>query len=270
MGSPSGERRYRSAMTARTPVLGTAREWAIDLSVATALGMFLGVVGPFGSYFNGPVLVRAFYWTGCFWAGAVIFGLSVRLAIAGATRLKVPAWTMVGAAILAACAVQTAVVAPLASTLWPFLKRLSPLDWYGQCLAISGPIAVGFTLLRARLQAARAVPAVPGPQGDPSPVASSVLYLKMEDHYVRVRTETGSRLEAGPLARVLAGLSGLDGLQVHRSWWVARRAVVGVERDGRNLRLRLVDGEAAPISRASVARLRAAGWLTERESAAAG
>ena len=160
-------------MTARTPVLGTAREWAIDLSVATALGMFLGVVGPFGSYFNGPVLVRAFYWTGCFWAGAVIFGLSVRLAIAGATRLKVPAWTMVGAAILAACAVQTAVVAPLASTLWPFLKRLSPLDWYGQCLAISGPIAVGFTLLRARLQAARAVPAVPGPQGDPSPVASS-------------------------------------------------------------------------------------------------
>ncbi|WP_240633835.1 hypothetical protein [Caulobacter flavus] len=41
-------------MTAGNPILGTAREWAIDLSVATALGVFLGVVGPFGSYFNGP------------------------------------------------------------------------------------------------------------------------------------------------------------------------------------------------------------------------
>ncbi|NGM49084.1 LytTR family transcriptional regulator [Caulobacter sp. 602-2] len=254
----------------RPPVLGTAREWAIDLSVATAVGVFLGVVGPFGSYFNGSVLVRAFYWTGCFWAGIVIFGLSIRLAIAGAERLKVPAWVMVGGAILVGCGLQTAIVAPLATSLWPFLKRLSPLDWYGQCLAISAPIAAGFTWLRARLQAARVVPVIAGPAAEPSLVSSSVLYLKMEDHYVRVCTQTGSRLEAGPLARVLAGLSGLDGLQVHRSWWVARRAVVGVERDGRNLRLRLVDGEAAPIARASVARLRAAGWLTDGESAATG
>jgi len=257
-------------MTVKAPVLGTAREWAIDLSVATALGVFLGVVGPFGSYFNGPVLVRAFYWTGCFWAGVAIFGLSIRLAIAAAERLKVPAWAMVGGAILVGCALQTAVVAPLASTLWPFLQRLTPLDWYGQCLALSAPIAVGFTLLRARLQATRAIPVIRGPAAEPSLVSAAVLYLKMEDHYVRVLTQTGSRLEAGPMARVLAGLSGLDGLQVHRSWWVARRAVVGVERDGRNLRLRLVDGESAPIARASVARLRAAGWLTDTESAATG
>ncbi|MFT4251060.1 MAG: LytTR family transcriptional regulator DNA-binding domain-containing protein, partial [Caulobacter sp.] len=59
-------------------------------------------------------------------------------------------------------------------------------------------------------------------------------------------------------------------LQVHRSWWVARRAVARVERDGRNLRLRLVDGEAAPIARAAVARLRAAGWLADEEAAATG
>jgi DNA-binding LytR/AlgR family response regulator len=83
----------------------------------------------------------------------------------------------------------------------------------------------------------------------------------MEDHYVRIRTEHGSRLEMGPLARVTAMLSGVEGLQTHRSWWVARRAITGVERDGRNLRLRLVDGETAPVSRASVAKLRAAGWL---------
>lgn len=85
----------------------------------------------------------------------------------------------------------------------------------------------------------------------------------MEDHYVRIRTEHGSRLEMGPLARVTAMLTGIEGLQTHRSWWVARRAIAGVVRDGRNLRLRLVDGETAPVSRASVAKLRAAGWLAD-------
>jgi len=65
---------------------------------------------------------------------------------------------------------------------------------------------------------------------------------------------------------VTAGLSRVEGLQVHRSWWVARRAIAGVERDGRNLRLKLIDGETAPVSRASVAKLRAAGWLAEEVS----
>jgi DNA-binding LytR/AlgR family response regulator len=48
---------------------------------------------------------------------------------------------------------------------------------------------------------------------------------------------------------------------------VARRAITGVEKDGRNLRLKLVDGETAPVSRASVAKLRAAGWLAEENPA---
>ncbi len=263
-------------MTGPRPLLGTAREWAIDLSVATAMGAFLGMVGPFGSYFNGPFLVRAIYWIGCFWAGTLIFGLLIRLAAVAAERARIPAPILVAAAILVGSALQAVVVAPAATGLWPFLNKLSPLDWYGQCLAFSGPLAVGFTILRARLAAQRAAAAplvVDGPIATPPPAplaAATVLYLKMEDHYVRVRTETGSRLEAGPMARVLANLSGLDGLQVHRSWWVARRAVVGVERDGRNLRLRLVDGEAAPIARASVARLRAAGWLAEEDAAATG
>ncbi|MBI1685239.1 LytTR family DNA-binding domain-containing protein [Caulobacter hibisci] len=262
-------------MTGQGPMLGTAREWAIDLSVATAMGAFLGMVGPFGSYFNGPFPVRAIYWIGCFWAGILIFGLLIRLAAEAARRTTIPAPILVAVAILVGSGLQAVVVAPAATALWPFLKRFSPLDWYGQCLAFSGPLAVGFTFLRARLASQRAaaplVVAAPAPSPAPAPlVAASVLYLKMEDHYVRVRTETGSRLEAGPMARVLEGLSGLDGLQVHRSWWVSRRAVAGIERDGRNLRLRLVDGETAPVARASVARLRAAGWLAADESSLAG
>lgn len=251
-------------MTAKAPLFGTARDWAIDLAVATGLGAFLGMVGPFGSFFNAPLIVRAIYWAGCFWMATAIFGVLVRLAIAAALRLRIPSWTLVAAAVLAGAALLAVLVEALATRLWPFLKTFSFLDWYGQCLAISAPIAVGVTLLRAWLarQATASMvltPSSPPPAPPSSP--SAVLYLKMEDHYVRVRTSTGSRLEAGPMARVLAGLPGVEGQQVHRSWWVARRAVVAVERDGRNLRLRLVDGETAPIARAAVARLREAGWL---------
>jgi DNA-binding LytR/AlgR family response regulator len=83
----------------------------------------------------------------------------------------------------------------------------------------------------------------------------------MEDHYVRLHTQQGSVLVLMSLGQALEELGGLDGLQVHRSWWVARHAVESVVEEGRNLRLMLKGGIEAPVSRANVARLRAAGWI---------
>jgi DNA-binding LytR/AlgR family response regulator len=111
------------------------------------------------------------------------------------------------------------------------------------------------------LKARAAPPATTVAAPPTSPVPSGeVLCLRMEDHYVRVHTLNGSRLVAGPFERVIAGMA-QEGMRVHRSWWVARAAVTGVVADGRNLRLALRGGLDAPISRASVARLREAGWL---------
>ncbi len=83
----------------------------------------------------------------------------------------------------------------------------------------------------------------------------------MEDHYVRVHTPQGSSLVLMSLSQAMAGLKDLEGAQTHRSWWVARSAIVGVVEDGRNLRLRLSGGLEAPVSRARVGQLRADGWL---------
>jgi DNA-binding LytR/AlgR family response regulator len=85
----------------------------------------------------------------------------------------------------------------------------------------------------------------------------------MEDHYVRLHTISGSVLVLMPLSQALGEMGDIDGLQVHRSWWVARHAVIGVVEDRRNLRLRLKGGLEAPVSRANVARLRQAGWLQQ-------
>lgn len=259
-----------SAQASDTPLLGTAREWVVDLGVAVGIGVLLGLMGPFGSFFNDGPLVRIAYWAGSLACGMALIGVLARLIGEAARRLGWPYWAMIPLIVLVGSFVQGAPLRLVAIALWPQIAdAVSPLAWYGQCVAITTPLVLAYYFIRVRpLTHARAREALV-PKSAPSPAADpgAVLYLKMEDHYVRVRTQHGSQLEMGPLSRVTAGLSGVEGLQVHRSWWVARRAIQGVERDGRNLRLRLVDGQTAPVSRASVAKLREAGWLAPEKLA---
>lgn len=60
-------------------------------------------------------------------------------------------------------------------------------------------------------------------------------------------------------AMVLIG--DLEGMQVHRSWWVARGPVEDVLRDGRNVRPKLARDVEAPVARTNVATLRNARWF---------
>ena len=78
---------------------------------------------------------------------------------------------------------------------------------------------------------------------------------------MRIHTAGGSRLVLATLAQAMAALGRAPGLRVHRSWWVADKAVAGAVAEGRNLRLVLVNGLSAPVARSAVAAVRAAGWL---------
>lgn len=250
-------------MTSKAAFLGSPRDWAIDFAVATAAGAFLGVVGPYGSFFNGGLGVRVAYWTVGMWVGVVVFGLGLRSALTASRRTGAPVWFAAAIAALLGSALQAALVSRIAIALWPHLARFTPLTWYGQCLAISIPLVGAYVILRPRLAPAVPAPVKPGPwprTPEPAIGAEPVICLRMEDHYVRVHTLAGSRLVAGPFERVIGEMKG-EGMRVHRSWWVARAAVTGVVAEGRNLRLTLSGDLAAPISRASVARLREAGWL---------
>lgn len=59
----------------------------------------------------------------------------------------------------------------------------------------------------------------------------------------------------------VAELDGLEGMQTHRSWWVARAAVEGSERENGALRLKLRNGLIVPVARATAPEVKAAGWL---------
>ena len=91
---------------------------------------------------------------------------------------------------------------------------------------------------------------------------AELLHLRMQDHYVEVHTAAGRELLLLRFRDALREVANVNGLQVHRSHWVARDAVAGVERrgDGRVV-LRLVNGSKVPVSRSFAPALKARGWI---------
>lgn len=85
--------------------------------------------------------------------------------------------------------------------------------------------------------------------------------VEAEDHYLRLHTSKGQDLILMRLADAIHELEGIEGAQVHRSWWVARDAVTDARRgDGRAL-LTLKDGSEVPVSRTYARTLRERRWI---------
>lgn len=73
--------------------------------------------------------------------------------------------------------------------------------------------------------------------------------ISSEDHYLRVHTSIGETLILMRLSDALLELEHVDGMQTHRSWWVASSAVVNCERKSGKHRLILKSGAQVPVSR---------------------
>lgn len=85
--------------------------------------------------------------------------------------------------------------------------------------------------------------------------------ISSEDHYLRVHTSLGEELILMRLADAVRELSGADGLQVHRSWWVAKSGVTEEKRiEGRSL-LILPSGTEVPVSRSYRSKAKDAGLI---------
>jgi len=238
------------------------RAAAAGFVAATALGLLLGVIGPFGSYMNGGLPERLAYWTLSLWSGWALFGLIVPWVARHAARRRVSVWLWAPVLVALLTVPATIMSRLLARTVWPDTGRVPWLEWYGQSLVISA-IATGLVLWWMSRSGEASAESRDPRDRLPSALGRDILCLQMEDHYVRVHTPRGSTLVLMSLSQAMAGLKGVEGAQTHRSWWVARSAVEGVIEDGRNLRLKLTGGLEPPVSRANVGRLRAEGWFND-------
>ena len=241
----------------------TPRAWAIDLGVCAAVGVLLGVLGPFGSYLNDGMAMRILYWVSVFMVSGIFYGFVIRRVRLVAGRARIPVWVWLPAVVLVLNLPLSTLSRLTAIMIWPVLAdAVRPLEWFVQSLVIALAYAAAFFFLRFRTGPAIAASGVAGTPGPSLRIRDDLLCLQMEDHYVRVHTPDGSRLMLMPLGQAMTEVSGVEGLRVHRSWWVARSAVAAVRSEGRNFRLVLTNGIEAPVARSAVSTLRAAGWLS--------
>ena len=251
------------------------RRTLIDLSLMTIIGILLAVIGPFGS-FDMPLVWRLTYWLGLAYAGYAIYrpigGLIGRLE----HTLDLPSAGLWVAAVVIATVPMTAVVVLLGMLPGPIglPDAQEALAIYGSVFVIGGAVTALFYTLQSGSGNEPASSPTPVDRLEevtrpsarfldrlPPELGSELIALEMEDHYVRAHTALGSDLVLLRLRDAMAELGGIEGMQVHRSWWVSRHAVKDVLRDGRNVRLLLDNGVEAPVSRANVAALKAAGWF---------
>lgn len=113
-----------------------------------------------------------------------------------------------------------------------------------------------------------------GPSGEPAstltdrlPVqfqGAEIFALSSEDHYLRVHTTLGAPMILMRLSDAINDMARVEGAQVHRSWWVARKAVSKISRDGRQMSLELVNGQTVPVSRSNMKAVTDSGWAPLR------
>lgn len=253
----------------------TKRDLVIELAVMVAIGVALAALGPFGSFAMGPFAERLAYWLPVSLFGYAVFRPILALARAQAERLDLPAWAGVIGGVALAAAPVTLIVLWWNGNGFGALPRFA--DWfqlYLQVALIGAIITLTFLAIERPAPPAGAHHAPEGqavqPPSPPEPPFLDRLpaawnreltALEMEDHYVRAHNGEASTLILMRLRDAEAELGGVEGLRVHRSWWVARSAVERVVRDGRKVELQLRGGLTAPVARDRLPALRAAGWL---------
>lgn len=98
----------------------------------------------------------------------------------------------------------------------------------------------------------------------PADLDGEILALKAEDHYLRVYTAKGDTLVHYRFRDALHDLKELDGLQVHRSYWVRRSAIAQRFTENQKHFLRLSTNLKVSVSRSYLAMLDSLSHKAER------
>lgn len=247
------------------------------LGLLVAIGLFLAVLNPFDSVTELPLPAAIGYWV-----SLIVYGGITGELIAWAIRRLLPRLP-VGGYIAILSVLMTATVYPAVWLAQVYVTR-APIQledaprFVLYILMISGAvvsvIVFGF---RAMGRRSAILDPYPGDATPPPPPPASVpasfldrlpvkfrtgeLYaVSAEDHYLRVHTSLGEALILMRLGDAMKEVGALEGLQTHRSWWVAKQGLADVTRGNGKLVLKLKSGAEAPVSRTYAAAVKEKGW----------
>lgn len=233
--------------------------------VATGVGVFIMLFGPWGVSLE-TLARRAFVDFSFAWIGSLL-GLATARIVS-----KVPGiWTRTY--WLGGVATGVLMMPPMCAVVYgvqwiaqghpPHAGVIPEMAW--QVLLISVAASIIAVVISRRTVV------VVAPEAPPPPKFLERLPLKLrgaevwaveaEDHYLRLHTSKGQDLILMRLADAIAELEGIEGAQTHRSWWVARDAIVDARRGDGRATLTLKDGAEVPVSRTYAGALRERGWI---------
>jgi LytTr DNA-binding domain len=236
-----------------------------EVGVALATGTFMALIGALGTQ-EAPLSVRLAFWIGLMFAGTVI-GHGVTILAGRLELFEQRPWVW---AVLTAILISP----PLSFVVWLAVGFAFDLQQPVTSIISKFPpvliVSLGMTSLtvlsqRRPIQTHAALPNAGPPaflERLPDKLRGGEIYaVQAEDHYLRLHTSRGQDLILMRLADAVGELEGLEGAQVHRSWWVAKTAISTVTRGNGRASLTLTNGTVAPVSRTYARALREAGWI---------
>lgn len=233
------------------------------LPVLAAIGFVLGIIGPFETAERLWIGPRLLYWCSMVFAtyGASLFVYA--LLRPRFDRARAPLWTRIAVqGLINGLAILPIVIAFNAVALSRLPQSVGELTEFAiDCIGVSLSITTA-AVLRGRAVADEVPPRPPALLDRLAyDRRGRLLSLSSEDHYVRVRTDRGEELVLMRLADAIREAEPTEGLQVHRSHWVALAAIERATRSGERAVLTLTGGSEIPVSRTYVPALRARGIL---------
>ncbi|MBR9834677.1 MAG: LytTR family transcriptional regulator [Alphaproteobacteria bacterium] len=240
-----------------------------ELGIYVSISAFLAFIDPYNASGGLTYPLAFLYWLALVVCGGVSAEYAMRLYSQMFPEGSIIMRLLIGANVAAVCVsifilaiTQVLHGVSLGTTDWPVL--------YGLVLVISLAItSVGYLFDRAFGKISP--PPVLADQANASqaflkrlPIRfhkADLYALSSEDHYLRIHTSLGEELILMRLADAVRELAGADGLQVHRSWWVARSGIADETRENGRSFLILESGTRVPVSRSYQAAARTAGLL---------
>ncbi len=243
--------------------------WAVSIAKYGAASVGLGLIFAwFGIYNTGliPIPQRIVYWIGLMALG-VTAGTIITPLVSNRWIPDAHPALQIGLASLL-----ISVPITLGLTVLAYLSEGSVvrLEWwalqYVYVLVVTLILTTGAWAAETLAERKSATPATSAasPFSDRLPVkfrAGTVYAVSAEDHYLRVHTSLGETMVLMRLADAVRELASLEGMQTHRSWWVAKQGLADASRGDGKVTLTLKSGGEAPVSRTYLKAVKDAGWL---------
>ncbi len=232
----------------------------IPVVVWLVVTLAIAVTGPFGSYGQMSLLARL-----AFWAPVMAVGIAVATVIRAFVSGTLGLRDDVVGSLLSAVLICVAVCPPLYLLVRLFFEPAQAgIPGFGELVLLVASVSLGVCAVRNSVKAevqARSPEEPATEAAEPTlsrlmrrldrSLQGELLALSVRDHYVEVATSAGSASLLMRLSDAIDEAEPVEGVQVHRSHWVAWEAVAGVDRDDGKMHLILRNGQKIPVSRAN-------------------